>query len=216
MLVMINHPIFWYVAGVLSATIVYITSRRLGIILVSRSELPEAEAPGPEPMSPSEQEARRHMKACQKRLLSQRKINPNWVEPLRRELPRLVQEIARTFHPKATNPLLAPSVGEFMRAIDRTASNLATFFQSPYGRVLNVSAETARKCYDMIERLRKYKQAVKWYKQLRPGLQILRYKSVLMWTLLLGRNVAVRSTHHRIAGIVGERAIELYGGKLVK
>ncbi|MHC4476287.1 MAG: hypothetical protein ACYTEL_11615 [Planctomycetota bacterium] len=213
---MLSHPIFWYLAGVLSAIIAYIFWRRLHVILMSRSALREAEAVGPEPTGPSEQEAREYIDACQKRLLLQTKLNPDWVEPLKDELPRLVQEIARTFYPEATNPLLAPGVSEFARAIELSANDIATFFQiSPYGRLLDVSANTAQWTYNAAKKL-PLKQMLKWYKRVRPVVQIIKYKSLLMWTFFLGRNYAVRALHVTIAGIVGKRAIELYSGKLAK
>jgi hypothetical protein len=217
---MINHPILWYVTGVLSVIIAYICWRRLLVILASRSDLRQAEALGPEPMSPSEQEARRHIEACQKRLLLQARLNPDWVEPLKDELPRLVQKIAKTFYPDATNALLAPGVGEFARAVELSANDIATFLQiSPYGRLLDVSANTAQRTYDVLKSLandRRFNQMLKWYKRVRPLVQIIKYKSLLMWTFFLGRNYAIRALHVTIVGIVGKRAIELYSGRLAK
>jgi hypothetical protein len=150
----------------------------------------------------------------------QAKLNPDWVEPLKDELPRLVQEIAMTFYPKATNPLLAPGVSEFARAVELSANDIATFLQiSPYGRLLDVSANTAQHTIDTAKSLvndKRFKQVLKWYKRARPLIQIIKYKSLLMWTFFLGRNYAIRALHVTIAGIVGKRAIELYSGKLAK
>jgi len=218
MLAMIDYPICWFLTGILSAVVAYIIWLRVRVSLESRSTLQNVEdLPEPELTDPLEHEAQEHIKACQKRLLMQAKLNPDWLQPLRDELPPLVQKIAKTFYPEAKNPLLEPGISEFVRATQLTAEDIATFLQTNLcGRVVDVSVNTAQRTYNAVKRLKYLKQTVKWYKRVRPLVQILKYKSVFMWTSLLGRNVAVRTLHSRIATIVGKRAIELYSGRLAK
>ncbi len=215
---MINHPIFWYVTGLLSALVAYILFRRFQVYLASRCQRRQEQSLESQPTSPLQQQARTHIELCQKRLLLQAKLNPDWIEPLKAELPLLVRDIAITFYPDASNPLLAPGISEFTRAVELAASDITTFLQAtPHGRILDVSANTAQRTIDTARNLvtsKHYKQLLKWYKRARPLIQVVKYKSLIMWMFLLGRNSAVRALHLTIAGIVGRRAIELYSGNL--
>jgi hypothetical protein len=218
MLAMISHPVFWFTAGLLSAVITYISFRRYRIFLAARRSRRQQQLLESQPASELPQQARTQVELCQKRLLLQPKLNPDWIEPLRAELPILVSDIAKTFHPDSPNPLLAPGIGEFSRAVELTAGDVATFLQAtPHGRILNVSANTAQRTFDTAKNFVKskhYRHLMKWYKRARPLIQVIRYKSLIMWLFLLGRNSAVRALHLTIVGIVGRRAIELYSGNL--
>jgi hypothetical protein len=160
------------------------------------------------------------VKACQKRLWLQRKLNPDWTKPLNAEVPRLVEEIAETFYPDSPNALLAPGISEFVRAVELAAKDIAAFLQtSRVGRLLDMSVETAQRTYNVTKRVRddrRFKLMLKWYKRVRPIVQGIKYRSLVMWMFLLGRNSAVRATHVTIAGIAGKWAILLYSGKLAK
>jgi len=218
MLAMINHPVFWYLTGLLSALAAYIFFRRFQVLLASRRNRRQQQSLEAPPTTELQQQARTHVELCQKRLLLQPKLNPDWIQPLKEELPILVRNIATTFYPNEPNPLLAPGIGEFSRAVELTAGDIATFLQAtPHGRILNVSASTAQRTIFTAQNLIKskhYKQLLKWYKHARPLIQVIRYKSLIMWLFLLGRNSAVRALHLTIVGIVGRRAIELYSGNL--
>lgn len=218
---LINHPVGWYMAGILSAIVAYICWSLLRVYRVSRSTIREAEVSlGPEPTSPAEQQARSYVKACQKRLLLQTKLNPDWTKPLKDELPQLVQGIAKTFYPEESDPLLAPGISEFVRAVELASNDIATFLQtSRHGRLLDVSASTAQKTYNVTRRVigdRRFRLMLRWYKRVRPIVQVIKYKSLVMWMFFLGRNSAVRALQVTIAGIVGKWAILLYSGKLAK
>ncbi|GAH68479.1 unnamed protein product, partial [marine sediment metagenome] len=145
MLDSLNRPIIWYVIGVLSAIVTYLAWNWVRLIIANRSLRSEEEPLTFKTTSPSEQQkqALKQIKACQKRLFLQRKVNPDWMEPLKTELPRLVEEIARTYYPKATNPVLAPGISEFARAIELFANDIASFLQDTKpGRLIDTSAHT--------------------------------------------------------------------------
>lgn len=218
MLALTSNPIIFYVLGILSTIIIYVSWCRLCVIIASRSTLCDAKELEDEPIDPLEQQANRHIKACKQRLLLQAKVNPDWVKPLKDELPQLVQEISTTFYPQEENSLLAPGVSEFIRAIELTANDIATFLQNNRcGRLLDISTNKAHKTVKVTKRVigsNGFKQTSKWYKRIRPVIQTIKYKSPVMWTIVMGRNLAVRTLHVKITDIVGRRSIQLYSGSL--
>ena len=177
-----------------------------------------AELTADEPKSEAEQQAWEKVKDCKNRLRLQPKINPQWIKPVREESVRLVREIAEIFYPDSSDPLLEPGLSEFMRAIELTANDIATFLQNNrIGKLLDMSAGRMRRTYSTGRKILKDKRfsfLSKYYGKIRPAAQALRYKSPVTWASLIGRNVAVRTIQPIMIGFVGQRAIQLYSGKL--
>ncbi len=155
---------------------------------------------------------------CKNRLRWSRDVNPEWIEPLVQEVPRLVRDIASIYYPADHKPLLAPGLSHFTRAVHLTALDVADFLQTrTIGRLVDVSANTAlhaiNKGRQFVES-EHFKYASKWYKRLLPVWQIMRFKSPVMWASLAVTNVAVRALQPAVIDIVARRAIELYSGRL--
>lgn len=220
MLDSLNHPVIWYVIGILSAIVVSLAWNWLRLITANRSMRAGEDAHTFESTSPSEQQrqALKQIKACQKRLFLQRKVNPDWMEPLKTELPRLVEEIARTYYPKAKNPVLAPGISEFARAIELFANDIASFLQDTKpGRLIDTSAHTVKQTYEVTKSIvedKRLKETLKWYKHVRPIIQIAKINSPVMWVSLLTKNLAGRIGQVTIIGLAGKWSIELYSGNL--
>jgi len=219
MLAVINSPVLWFAIGVLTSVLFYIILKTIRVFWASYSvvkdtneELKESEMSGS-----LDQQSLDYITDCKARLLLQTKINPDWVAPLLSEIPKLVQDIARTYYPNSKDPISAPDLSEFSYAIKLVSSDIADFLQSKPGRILNVSASTAHRTYRVARHLagdKRLKLINRWYKRLRPIVQTLRYNSPIMWTVLIGRNVAVRTLHRTIINTIGMRAIQLYSGRL--
>ena len=110
MLGMINNHVLWFAIGVLSTVSFYIIWKTIRIFLASHSiakdtnkELEESKM-----SEPLDQQSLAYITDCKKSLILQVKINPDWVAPLLSEIPKLVQDIARTYYPNSKNPISAP------------------------------------------------------------------------------------------------------------
>jgi hypothetical protein len=188
MLAVINSPVFWFAIGVLTTALFYIILKTIRVFWASYSvvkdtneELKESEMSGP-----LDQQSLDYIKDCKKRITLQAKVNPDWVAPLLSEIPKLVQDIAKTYYPNSKDPISAPDLSEFSYAIKLVSSDLADFLQSKPGRILNVSASTAHRTYRAARNLagdKRLKLINRWYKRLRPIVQTLRYHSPIMWTV---------------------------------
>ena len=173
---------------------------------------------GPPYDNPQGRAAYERVKSCKRRLRWQKNPNPEWIAPLIEEIPKLVQEIAEIYYPDAVDPIRAPGLSQFARAIHLTAMDIADFLQtSRTGRLIDVSATTALKT---VERGRKFannklvKKLYSFYKKVRPGWQAIRYNSPLMWASLAASNMAVRTLQPAVINIVARHTIELYSGRL--
>jgi hypothetical protein len=94
---------------------------------------------------PRDLAAHARVQACKQRLRWQPTLNPNWLDPLIDETPALVREIATFYYPDAEDPVRAPGLSHFIRAIHLTAANLADFLQTHrLGRLADVSAPRGR------------------------------------------------------------------------
>ncbi len=158
------------------------------------------------------------VKECKKRLRWQKNLNPLWIEPIVQEVPRLVREIAAVYYPAEHQPLLAPGLSHFTRAVHLGALDIADFLQTrTIGRLVDVSANTAIKAInkgrEMIDS-EHFQNVNKWYRRLLPVLQAVRFNSPVMWASLAVSNVAVRALQPALIDIVARRAIELYSGRL--
>jgi hypothetical protein len=166
----------------------------------------------------SDDKAREAVEQCKNRLRWQKNMNPEWLPPLIEEVPVLVREIAEAYHPTHENPLLAPGLSQFSRAIHLTAMDVADFLQTKsIGRLVDVSANTAIKTWEVGHRVASneaMKKAGKWYKRLLPVWQAVRFKSPLMWASLAVSNVAARTLQPALVDIVAHRAMQLYSGRL--
>lgn len=168
--------------------------------------------------STSDDRARDAVARCKQRLRWQKNMNPEWLPPLVDEVPVLVREIAKAYHPDHENPLLAPGLSQFSRAIHLAAMDVADFLQTKsIGRLVDVSANTALKTWEVGNRVASsetMKRAGKWYKRLLPFWQVARLKSPLMWASLAVSNVAARTLQPALVDIIAHRAMQLYSGRL--
>ena len=173
---------------------------------------------GPPYDNPQDRAAYERVKSCKSRLRWQKKPNPEWIAPLIEEIPKLVQEIAEIYYPDAVDPIRAPGLSQFARAIHLTAMDIADFLQNRrVGRLIDVSATTAWKTMRVGQKIANNKIVKKlypYYKKVLPGWQIIRYKSPSMWAWLFLSNAAVRTLQPAVIDIVARRAIELYSGRL--
>lgn len=166
----------------------------------------------------ADEKAHAAVEECKKRLRWQKNLNPEWLPPLVDEVPRLVKEIAEIYHPGKQEPLLAPGLSQFSRAVHLAAMDVADFLQTrSIGRLVDVSASTAIKTWEMTHKIathEKMQRANKWYKRLLPVWQVMRFKSPLMWASMAVSNVAARTLQPAVIDIIAKRAIDLYSGRL--
>lgn len=166
--------------------------------------------------SPRDIAANKAVEDCKNRLRWQKRLNPEWLPPLVDEVPKLVREIAAIYHPEHPDPLLAPGLGQFSRAVHLAALDIADFLQTrSIGRLVDVSASTALKTWEMTHKIATHEtmQSVgKWYKRLLPVWQVLKFKSPVTWAGVAVSNIAARTLQPALIDIVAKRAIDLYGG----
>ena len=168
--------------------------------------------------SVKDEAAQMAVRECKNRMRWQPNLNPQWIEPLVQEIPRLVREIASIYFPADHQPLLAPGLSHFTRAVHLAALDIADFLQTrTIGRLVDVSANTAIKAIskgrEVVEN-EHFQYLNKWYKRLLPVWQVARFNSPVMWASLAVANVAVRALQPAVVDIVARRAIELYSGRL--
>ena len=165
-----------------------------------------------------DEEALQAVKDCKNRMRWQRNVNPQWIEPLLTEIPRLVRDIAAIYHPADPQPLLAPGLSHFTWAVHLAALDIADFLQTrTIGRLVDVSANTAIKAINKgreVMESEHFQYVNKWYKRLLPVWQVARFNSPVMWASLAVANVAVRALQPAVVDIVARRAIELYSGRV--
>lgn len=168
----------------------------------------------------ADEQARKAVEDCKNRLRWQKNLNPEWLPPLVDEVPKLVREIAAIYHPGKQDPLLAPGLSQFSRAVHLAAMDVADFLQTrSIGRLVDVSASTAIKTWEMTHKIathEKMQTANKWYKRLLPVWQVLRFKSPVMWAGMAVSNVAARTLQPAVIDIIARRTIDLYSGRLGK
>lgn len=167
---------------------------------------------------PKDVAANKAVEECKNRLRWQKRINPEWLPPLVEEVPKLVREIAAIYHPHHPDPLLAPGLGQFSRAVHLAALDVADFLQTrSIGRLVDVSASTALKTWEMTHKIATHEtmQSVgKWYKRLLPVWQVLKYKSPVTWAGMAVSNVAARTLQPALIDIIAKRTIDLYGADI--
>lgn len=153
-----------------------------------------------------------------KRLRFQKGVNPRWVEPLVHEVPGLIKDIARIYYPNSDDPVMAPGMNQFARAVQLIAGDIANFLEDNWiGRQINVSGNRVRQITSGVNKWRQkrwLKGLFKIYEKVRPGWQAIKYKSPFMWAGLLGKNAGIRYLQPKIIDIVAKRSIELYSGQL--
>jgi|TARA_B100000902_G_scaffold266691_1_gene252740 hypothetical protein len=147
-----------------------------------------------------------------------KQINPEWFTALYNEIPPLVEQIAIVYYPDDPEPLKAPKLGEFIRAVELASTDIADFLQKKrIGRLIDFSAGSAIRTYKKGKTVSKnpiVQACSPIYKKIRPVVQLVRYKSPLTWAGLAASNAAARVIQPSILGIVGKRAIQLYSGEL--
>ncbi len=157
-------------------------------------------------------------KAYKKRLRFQKSINPKWVEPLVVEVPALIKDIAKVYYPESSDPVMAPGMSQFARAVQLIAGDISNFLEDTWiGRRIDVSGNTARQITSGVNKWRQKKWLkgfFKIYEKVSPVWQAIRYKSPFMWAGLLGKNAGVRYLQPKIIDIVARRSIQLYSGQL--
>ncbi len=168
--------------------------------------------------SPQDQAAKELVDACKKRLRFQKRLNPDWLGPLIEEVPPLMTAIAACYYPDAENPLMAPGLSQFSRAIHRASKDVSHFLENRrVGRLIDVSASRAIKTWETSRDWAtndKMQTANKWYKRVRPFMQAIAYNSPFMWGSVVTRNIAIRALQPAIVGLIARRAIELYSGRI--
>jgi hypothetical protein len=156
--------------------------------------------------------------ACKNRLRWNKDPNPEWLPPLFVELPKLVREIAAIYHPDSPQPMLAPGLSHFTKAIQLAATDVTEFLQTrTVGRLVDVSAHTALKTWEKGREVIQHEAVQslnKWYRRLLPVWQVVRWKSPLVWASMAVSNVAARTLQPAIVDIVARRIIELYSGRV--
>ena len=169
---------------------------------------------------PRDVEALKAVQNCKNRLRWQKRLNPEWLPPLVDEVPRLVREIAAIYHPAHPEPLLAPGLSQFSRAVHLAALDIADFLQTrSIGRLVDVSASTALKTWAMTHRIATHEtmqNVGKWYRRLLPVWQTIKYKSPMTWAGVAVSNVAARTLQPVMIDIIAHRAIALYSGRVGK
>lgn len=159
---------------------------------------------------------------CRKRLRYRKEVNPRWVTPLIDEIPKMVREIAAIYHPEVADPLRAPKLSEFTRAVELAAADISNFLQQRRaGRLVDLSANSAWRTWERTRDLVKHPKVRKAhrigtaiYEKVRPVVQVLRYKSPITWASIAVSNAAARTLQPAVVNIIGHRAIQLYSGEL--
>lgn len=168
--------------------------------------------------SPKDLEARLAVSACKNRLRWQKRLNPEWLPPLVDEVPRLVREIAAIYRPGHPDPLLAPGLSQFSRAVHLAAMDVADFLQTrSIGRLVDVSASTAIRTWRMTHRIANHEAMQtmgKWYRHLLPVWQVAKVKSPIVWAGVAVSNVAARTLQPGFVDIIARRTMDLYSGRL--
>ena len=147
-----------------------------------------------------------------------KQMNPDWLSPLLKEIPILVGGIAKLYYPENPDPIKAPKIGEFTRAVELTATDIADFLQNRrIGRLVDFSAGRAFRGYERGKKMADnpfLRICSPIYRTVRPVVQALRYNSPLTWVGLATSNAAARVLQPSLIGIIGKRAIQLYSGAL--
>ena len=162
------------------------------------------------------------VQGCSKRLRFRKELNPKWVTPLMEEIPKMIREIAAIYHPDEPEPLQAPKLSEFSRAVELTAADISNFLQQRRaGRLVDLSAGSAWRTWEKTRDITQHPKVRKAHKigtavymKVRPVVQLLRYKSPLTWASIAVSNAAARTLQPAVINIVGHRAIQLYSGEL--
>jgi hypothetical protein len=166
----------------------------------------------------ADEQAKAAIEDCKKRMRWQKNVNPEWLPPLVDEVPRLVRQIAAIYHPTHPDPLLAPGLSQFSRAVHLAAFDLADFLQTrSVGRLVDVSARTALKTWEMTHKIAQsdtVQAASRVYKWMLPVWQVLKFKSPLVWAGMAVSNVAARTLQPAVVEIIAHRAVDLYSGRL--
>lgn len=166
----------------------------------------------------ADERAKAAIDACKKRLRWTRNPNPEWIAPLVDEVPQLVRDIAVIYHPAHPDPLLAPGLSQFTRAIHLAAMDLADFLQTrAVGRLVDVSASTALKTWEMTHKIAKHdtvQSLNRVFRWMLPVWQVVRYKSPVVWASMAVSNVAARTLQPAVVDIIAKRTIDLYSGRL--
>lgn len=147
-----------------------------------------------------------------------KQMNPDWLSPLLKEIPILIEGIAKLYYPENPDPIKAPKIGEFTRAVELAATDIANFLQNRrIGRLVDFSAGRAFRGYERGKKLADnpfLRVCSPIYKTVRPVVQVLRHNSPLTWVGLATSNAAARVLQPSIIGIIGKRAMQLYSGEL--
>ena len=114
-----------------------------------------------------------------------KQLNPEWFASLYKEIPPLVEKIAGVYYPDSPEPLKAPKLGEFTRAVELAATDVADFLQKKrIGRLIDFSAGAAIRTYKKGKGVSEnpiFRACSPIYKKIRPIVQLVRYKSPLTW-----------------------------------
>lgn len=166
----------------------------------------------------ADEQAKAVIEDCKKRLRWQKSVNPEWLPPLVDEVPKLVRQIAAIYHPAHPDPLLAPGLSQFSRAVHLAAFDVAEFLQTrSVGRLVDVSARTALKTWEVTHKIAHsdtVQAANRVYRWMRPIWQAVKFKSPLVWAGVAVSNIAARTLQPAVVEIIAHRAVDLYSGRL--
>jgi len=213
-----RFSLFSFLAGAVCVFLVWFLQLIIRLVIDIRHTRKQMAVLGAQSDDARDNAAYELVEACKKKLRYQKRINPDWLAPLIDEVPPLIIGIANCYYPDAENPLTAPGLSSFARAIQRTAADLSDFLENRrVGRLIDMSGSKAWKTWkkgkDIVEHQRTTK-VNRWYKRVRPVMQVLAYGSPLMWGGLLASNIGVRVLQPAIIDLIAHRAIELYSGRI--
>jgi len=212
------EPYVAFLLGLATAVVLLGLWRGLRFLLDLYATRKSFEIQHPSQTDPREPKALEAVEGCKSRLRWQKTPNPQWVTPLVDEIPKLVREIAQIYYPDADDPIRAPGLSQFTRAIQLTAGDISDFLQTRRaGRLVDVSATAAWKTWEIGQTVAEnehVRRLLTVYDYVRPVVQAIRYKSPITWTILAVSNLAVRTLQPAVIDIVAQRAIQLYSGRL--
>lgn len=167
-------------------------------------------------LSEKDKQAKEAIQNAKSRMRWHSDLNPEWIPPLMKEVPRLVKEIAQIYHPNCPEPLLAPGLSHFTKAIQLAAQDVTNFLErKAVGRLADVSAHTVLRTWEKGQKVMQHQtvqQVGKWYKRILPYWQIISFKSPLTWASMAVNNLAVRTLQPAVLDIIARRAVDLYSG----
>lgn len=157
-----------------------------------------------------------------KELRNQLSLDPDWIKPMRKKVPKLFKEISLIYYPDHPNPLYAPGISQFNKTIGYLVMDIANLLQNNrIARVFDRSVYNYHKYYKYYKKVdnkvpKKVKKIFgKTYDFGKPVYAFYKLLSTPGLIMLGINNMAVRTILPYIINIIGVRIIELYSGKVL-